>query len=191
MITILKYRILFITLLFGAFGGALSLLLKIEDLKTYYPSLAVLIALTVTLLISFLIKSKWNRHFRNNLKIAATVLFIFFLVAAFLHTYFIIDRTFEYREFDKVNRYVKGAYSETGINYRKEHPRQKDQEALYNGFEGPAGIEIFWTKESINKNIFLLIITYCCIIIFFVSCISLVTEILAAKYSRSTKRIHS
>ena len=89
MIAILKYRVLLITILFGAFGGALSLLLKIEDLKTYYPSLAILIALTVSLLISFLIKAKWNIRLRNQLKAISVVLFILFLAAAVLHTYYI------------------------------------------------------------------------------------------------------
>ncbi len=191
MIAILKYRILFITILFGAFGGALSLLLRIEDMKNYYPSLAVLIALAVTLLISFLIKAKWETKFRNNLKIAATALFVLFLISAFLHTYYVIDRTFEYREFDQVNRYVKGDYSAAAIEYKKKHLYQKDEEALYNEFGGTSGIEIYWTKESINKNILLLIMTYCCLVMFFVGCISLLVEILSSKYGKSTKKAHT
>lgn len=191
MITILKYRILFITLLFGAFGGALSLLLKIEELKTYYPSLAILIALSVSLLISFLIKAKWSSRFRNKLKVIVAVVFIFFLGTAFLHTFYIIDRTFEYRNFEEVNRYVKGDYSELAKQYKSQHPTLTDEEALYNDFGGPSGINVYWTKRSVDKNILLLIITYSMLILFFVACVSLLTEILAGKYSRSTKRIHA
>lgn len=188
MIAILKYRILLITILFGAFGGALSLLLKVEDMKTYYPSLAILISLAVSLLISFLIKAKWETRFRNKLKLAATVLFVLFLVSSFFHTYLIIDRTFEYREFDKMSRFVKGDYSAIASDYKTKHRYQTDEEALYNEFGGTEGIKIYWTKESVNKNIFLLIVTYCCIVLFFVSCISLLIEILSSKYSKSTKK---
>jgi hypothetical protein len=191
MLTILKYRVLFITILFGAFGGALSLLLKIEDLKNYYPSLAVLIALAVTLLVSFLIKAKWTRQYRNKLKVAATLLFVLFLGAVFFHTYYIINHTFEYREFDKMSRYVKGEYSETGLSYKKNHPYQRDEEALRNYFGGPSGIELLWTKDSINNNIFRLIISYCCLVMFFVGCISFLTEILADKYFKSIKKVHT
>jgi hypothetical protein len=191
MITILKYRILFITILFGAFGGALSLLLKIEDLKNYYPSLAFLIALIVTLLISFLIKARWRTEFRNKLKIASVILFLLFLGASFLHTYFIIDRTFEYREFDDVNRFVKGEYSAAALTFKKDHPNVKDEEALNKEFGGTSGIDIYWTKESINKNILLLIISYCCLVMFFVASVSLLTEVLSSKYGKSTKKIHT
>lgn len=191
MIAILKYRILFITVLFGAFGGALSLLLKIEELKKYYPSLAVLIALIVTLLISFLIKAKWGTRYRNKLKIISVILFFLFLGTAFLHTFYIIDRTFEYREFDTVSRFVKGEYSDAAKVFKKAHPNQTDKEALYNEFGGTSGIDIYWTKDSINKNILRLIISYCCIVMFFVACVSLLAEILAAKYGKSTKKIHN
>ena len=191
MITILKYRILFITLLFGAFGGALSLLLKIEDLKTYYPSLAILIALSVSLLISFLIKAKWSTRLRNKLKVIVAIVFFLFLGTAFLHTYYIIDKTFEYRNFEEVNRYVKGDYSAIAKQYKSQHPTLTDEEALYNDFGGSGGINIYWTKESVNKNILILIITYSMLILFFVACVSLLTEVLAGKYSKSSKRIHS
>lgn len=189
MIAILKYRVLLITILFGAFGGALSLLLKIEDLKTYYPSLAILIALTVSLLISFLIKAKWNIRLRNQLKAISVVLFILFLAAAVLHTYYIIDRTFEYREFDEVNRYVKGSYSSLAYDYKKKYPNLSDEEILYERLGGTSAIDVYWTKESINKNIFSLIITYCCIVLFFVACISLILEVIGSRYKKTKKKV--
>jgi hypothetical protein len=188
MITILKYRVALITLLFGAFGGALSLLLKVEDLKTYYPALAALIALTVSLLISFLIKAKWNTHFRNQLKAVSVVLFLLFLGTAGLHTYYIIDRTFEYKEFDEVNRYVKGSYSPMAYEYRKKYPNLSDEEILYQNLGGSTAIDVYWTKDSINKNIFSLIITYCCVVLFFVACISLLLEVSASRYKKQKKK---
>ena len=191
MLTILKYRVLLITAIFGAFGGALSLLLKVEDLKSYYPSLAALIALIVSLLISFLIKARWNTRHRNKLKIVSALLFGLFLATAFFHTYYVINDTFEYREFAKMTRYVKGEYTQAAINYKKGHPAEEDIDALKNYFGGTAGIGLFWTRTSINNNIFKLIVTYCCLVMFFVGAVSLVTEVLASKYSKSTKRVHS
>lgn len=191
MVTIIKYRILLITVLFGAFGGALSLLLKIEDLKSYYPSLAILIAFSVSLLISFLIKAKWSTHLRNQLKVIVAIVFFLFLATAFLHTYYIIGKTFEYRNFDEVDRYVKGDYSAAALTYKKKHPDLTDEEALYDDFGGVSGISIYWTPQSVNKNILILIISYCMVILFFVACVSLLTEILAGRYSKSSKRIYS
>ena len=75
MIALLKYRVLFITLLFTIFGGALSLLLKIDEMESYYPALAALIALSVSLLISLLTKGRWTTSFKNKVKITATLLF--------------------------------------------------------------------------------------------------------------------
>lgn len=191
METILKYRIAFITLLFSAFGGGLSVLLKIENLKNYYPAVAFLIALLVSLLISFLIKARWSTKFRNQLKIWSTGLFILFLGATAFHTYLIIDRTFEYQDFDVTNRYVKGEYSNYAMDIQKQYPNLTDQELLYNYFEGSNGIDVYWDKGSINKNVFWLILTYCGVVLFFVACVSLLTEILASRYGKSSKKIYS
>lgn len=188
MLDLLKYRVVFITLLFGAFGGALSLLLKIEELKNYYPSLAVLIALCVSLLISFLLKARWSTRLRDRLKIVAVLLFLLFVATAALHTYYIINRTFEYREFDEVNRYVKGNYTDTAIAYKKRFPFLKDEEILRDRLEGVTAIEIFWTKESINNNIFRLIASYCGLVLFFVASVTLLSEILATNYRKRTKK---
>jgi hypothetical protein len=188
METILKYRIAFITVLFGAFGGALSLLLKVEDLKNYYPALAALIALLVSLLISFLIKGRWSVPFRNQLKVWATGLFILFIGATILHTYYVITRTFEYEDFDVTNRYVKGEYSNSALDYQRQYPNLTDQEMLFHYFEGSAGRDIYWKKDTVDKNVFALILTYSGVVLFFVACISLLAEVLATKYTKSSKK---
>jgi hypothetical protein len=90
-----------------------------------------------------------------------------------------------------MSRYVKGNYTEAALSYKKEHPFQKDEEALNKFFGGPSGIELFWTEKSINTNLFKLIISYCCLVMFFVGSVSLLTEVLASKYSKSTKKIHT
>ncbi len=54
---------------------------------------------------------------------------------------------------------------------------------MVNCFESPEEKTEAWTEESINNNTIKLIISYCAVIIFFVGTVSLLTEILASKYS--------
>ena len=193
MIKLLKYRVLFITLLFGLFGGALSLLLKVDEMQTYYPALAMLIALCISLLISFLIKGKWNTSFRNKLKLTATILFIFFLISAAFHTYYFLNNTFKYAGFDgKEAYYVRGSiYTPAAIKCRQDHPAiTSDAGMLEICFEGTEGKMQAWTEQSINNNIMTLIISYCTVILFFVAVVSLLTEILALKYDKSNKKLY-
>ena len=192
MIQLLKYRVLFITLLFGLFGGALSLLLKIDEMQAYYPALASLIALCVSLLISFLIKSRWNTHFRNKLKLVATVLFVFFLIAAALHTSYFLNNTFKYEGFGgKTAYYVKGSvYTPAALKCRKDHPViTSDAAMLELCFEGTGGKGQAWTEQSINNNVLTLIVSYCTVILFFVAVVSLLVEILVLKYDKSNKKL--
>lgn len=193
MLVLLKLRVAFITLLFGLFGSALSLLLKIDELKNYYPALAALIALCVSFLISFLLKNKWNISFRNKIKKIAFLLFVLFLISSFIHTYFFINSVFKYKDFSgNISYYVKGSeYTQAAIKCRKEHPNiSSDAAMIVNCFESPEEKTEAWTEESINRNTLLLIISYCFVIIFFVGTISLLTEVLASKYSKSKRVIH-
>jgi hypothetical protein len=179
ILEILNNRVTYITLIFGAFGGALSLLLKIEELKTYYPSLSILIALLVSLLVSLLIKGKRGPKVRNRFKIAALVLFVLFLICAIQHTRYIINKSFEYHEFDETNRYVKGIYSDSGLATKKRYPSLNDEQILYQKMGGADGIKIFWTPVSVDNNIFLLVVSYCGIVLFFVASITFFLELLA------------
>lgn len=178
-------RVIFITLLFGLFGSALSYLLKIDELQSYYPGLASLIALCVSLLISFLIKGKWTTAFRNKIKGVAAILFTLFIIAALLHTYFFINSVFKYEDFNgNVSYYVKGnVYTQAALKCRKQHPEiNSDAAMMVSCFESPEQKTEAWTEESINNNVFKLIISYCAVIIFFVATVSSLTEILASKY---------
>lgn len=190
MIVLLKLRVVLITLLFGLFGGALSLLLNVDELHDYYAGLAALIALCVSLLVSFLIKAKWNVAYRNQLKKVSALLFFLFIIAAFMHTYLFINSVFKYKDFDNnISYYVKGTvYTQAALNCRKDHPTiSSDAAMMVNCFESPENKGDAWTEESINNNTVLLIISYCMVIMFFVGTVSLLGEILAARYSKSQK----
>lgn len=179
ILMVLNNRVTYITVLFGLFGGALSFLLKIEDMKTYYPALASLIALVISLLVSLLIKGKTDRKSKSRFKISAIILFLLFLGFAAIHTKYVITKTFEYHEFEEVNRYVKGAYSDTAYALKKRYPHLSDENMLYQKMSGVDSIKQYWTPESVETNIFILIATYCGLVLCFVAVITLMTEILA------------
>jgi hypothetical protein len=191
IIKVLNNRVTYITLIFGLFGGALSLLLKIQDMKTYYPALASLLALVVSLLVSLLIKGKRNPRIRNTFKFIAAVLFVLFVGCAIVHTNYIIKKTFEYHEFDEMNRYVIGDYSDAGLNMKRKYPMLTDEQILYQKMGGPDGIAIFWNKSSIDNNIFILIISYCGVIIFFVASVTFLTELLAEGDNTGKRKRHT
>lgn len=184
ILKVLNNRVTYITVLFGLFGGGLSLLLKIEDMKTYYPALASLIALVISLLVSLLIKGKRDRKSRNRFRISAVILFLLFLGFAAIHTKYVITKTFEYHEFDEVNRYVKGVYSDTAIALKKNFPQLSDEKMLYQKMSGVDSIKQYWTPESVDANLFILIATYSGLVLCFVAVITLMTEILAEEEGR-------
>ncbi len=194
MVTFLNLRVVFITLLFGLFGGALSYLLKIDELQSYYPALAALIALCVSLLISFLIKGKWTLAFRNKIKKIASLLLVLFIISAFVHTYLFINSVFKYEDFNgNISYYVKGSvYTQAAEKCRKEHPDISSDAAMMTAcFESPENKAEAWTEDSINNNVFGLIVSYCAVIIFFTGTVSLLTEILASKYTKAVKGVKS
>lgn len=192
MVSFLKYRVVFITLLFSLFGGALSLLLKIDEMQTYYPALAALIALSVSLLVSLLTKGKWTTSFRKKIKVAATVLFLLFLATIAFHTYYFINNTFKFVNFGgKVAYHVKGStYTDAALRCRADHPSEitSDAKMLELCFEGLPGKTDAWPEDSIKQNVFKLIASYSVVILFFVATISLLTEVLASKYTRHKQR---
>jgi hypothetical protein len=181
MTAILTKRVAFITLIFGAFGGALTLLLKIQEMQSYYPALGALIALLTSLLVSFLIIGKRNSKVMRQFKIAAALLFACFLACAVLHTRKVINHTFEYVEFDETNRYVKGNYSDSGLAIKKRYPTLNDEEILRQKMGGVDAIKIYWDASSVDNNVFLLILTYCGIVLFFVAAVTFLTEVLSER----------
>ncbi|TAL44339.1 MAG: hypothetical protein EPN92_08985 [Chitinophagaceae bacterium] len=191
--TILQYRVAFITALFAIFGGALTLLLQIDEMETYYRSLAPLLALVVSLFISFMLKMKWSTKARNFLKVIISVLFGLLLIAVYMYTKFFLKATFPFRDSeDKVAYYVKGdkdSYTQVATDFRKKNPGiTSDAEMIRMGFEGPHNKRYAWTEESISNNILWLITGYCIVVILFVGAVSFLSEILSLKYPKSTKR---
>ena len=194
MSSFLKFRVAFITALFALFGSALTMLLQIDEMKSYYQSLAPLLALVISLFISFMIKMKWGRKARNLLKVIVSVLLVFLLFAIFFYTRFFLTATFPFSDNSgKVSYYVKGdknSYTKIALDFKEKNPSiTSDSELIRNGFEGPHNKRFAWTEESISDNILWLIAGYCIVIILFVGVISLLTEILVLKYPKSTKRV--
>ena len=190
---LLKYRVALITLLFGAFGGALTFLLQIDEMENYYRALAPLLALVVSLLISFLLKMKWGTKARNILKVIAAVSFVFLLISIFFYTRLFLAATFPFANSDgKTSYYVRGdkdAYTQLALDFKNKNPGiTSDSEIIRNGFEGPHNKRFVWAEESISKNLLCLIAGYCVIVILFVGIISMLSEIQVLKYSQSTRK---
>lgn len=191
MIKLLKYRAALLTVLFGLFGGAVSQLLLIDEMAWYYTALASILALVVNLLVSFLLKGRWNIRMKNYTKITTVLFFFALLTALFLHTKYFIEGTFPYRDFeDQVSYYVKGSeYTAIAKEFKKASPDiQSDADLVREGFGSPAEKGKVWTEQSINETKLKLISTYCLIIIFFVSLISILLEVLMGRYGKTTSK---
>lgn len=192
MTALFKYRILFITGIFAAFGGALKLLLQIDELQTYYSSLAPLLALIVSFLISFLLKAKWTVSLRNKLKIVSIVLFAAVIIVVFFYTRLFIKSTFKFVDYkDQVSYHVKGlksSYTKLALDYKKTHPEvTSDEKLVALGFEGPHNKKFIWEEDSINDNLLLLISGYCLLVILIVAELSFIIEILNYKSKKREK----
>lgn len=189
MIKLLKYRAALLTVLFGLFGGAISKLLVIDEMAWYYTALASIIALVVNLLVSFLLKGRWNTQVKNYTKITSILLFLALIVTVFLHTKYFIEGTFTYRGYDnEISYYVKGnEYTPVAIEFKKANPYvQSDSDLIREGFGSPDEKYKAWTEESINETKLKLISTYSLIIIFFVGLISILIEVLMGHYGKAT-----
>lgn len=192
MISLLKYRAALIALIFGLFGGAISYLLKIEELAFYYTALATLIALVVNLMVSFMLKGKWNTHTRYSVKAVCLFLFAGLILILYTHTRYFLEGTFPYRDFEgQVSYYIKGTeYTPVAKDFKLENPYiQSDEDLIREGFGSPDEKDKVWTQESINNVWLKLITSYSLIVILFVALISILIEILMSKYGRSTKKL--
>lgn len=191
MIKFLQYRAALLTVLFGLFGGALSKLLVIDDFTWLYPAIASLIALTVSLMVSFLLKGRWSKKLKNNIKIACIILFVAFLTTLFLHTKFFIETTFASSDYDgEVTYHVKGnEYTSAAMEFKQSHSYiESDDDLVREGFGLEDGKDKVWTKESIVKNQVKLISTYILTTMFFVALISILIEVLMGQYGKSTRK---
>lgn len=192
MIILLKYRAIFIGLLFGLFGGALTKLLAIDELAFYYTALASIIAIVVNLMVSFMLKGKWNTHVKYSVKAVCIFLFLALIIALYSHTNYFLRGTFPYRDFeDQVSYYIKGnEYTPIAIKFIEENPYiQSDEDLIREGFGSPDEKDKVWTQASINSNWMKLLTSYSLVIMFFVALVSILLEILINKYGKSTKKI--
>lgn len=192
MIILLKYRAIFIGLLFGLFGGALTKLLAIDELAFYYTALASIIAIVVNLMVSFMLKGKWNTHVKYSVKAVCIFLFLALIIALYSHTNYFLRGTFPYRDFeDQVSYYIKGnEYTPIAKKFIEENPYiQSDEDLIREGFGSPDEKDKVWTQASINSNWMKLLTSYSLVIMFFVALVSILLEILISKYGKSTKKI--
>lgn len=191
MIKLLQYRAALLTVLFGLFGGALSKLLVIDEMTWYYTALASIIALVANLLVSFLLKGRWSTRMKNNTKITSVLLFLAFITSLFMHSKYYIESTFSYSGYDdELSYYVKGnEYTAVAKEFKQAHPYiESDADLVREGFGSPTEKGKVWTVESINQNKLKLISTYSLIIIFFVSLISILIEVLMGHYGKTTTK---
>lgn len=191
MIKLLKYRAALLGVLFGLFSNGLSQLFPIDGMTGYYTALASLLALVVNMLVSFLLKGQWNKAMRNRVKITSVVLFFGLIAAVCLHTKFFHDCTFPYEDFDgKVTYYIKGdEYTPLAKEFIRTHPViQSDEDLIREGFLAPENRDVVWTKDSIKKNTFKLAFSYGLFVLVFVSIVSILTEVLAGRYGKTTTK---
>lgn len=191
MIKLLKYRAALLGVLFGLFGNGLSQLFMIDEMTLYYTALASLLALVVNLLISFLLKDRWNKAMRNRVKVASVVLFFGLIASVYMHTKYFIECTFPYEDFDgKVSYYIKGdQYTDVGQKAKRKHPNiQSDADLMREAFVSPDNKDVVWTEDSIGKNTLKLITSYTVFVLVFVSIVSILTEVLVGRYGKTTTK---
>lgn len=192
MIKLLQYRAALLAVMLGLFGGAISKLLVIDELTGYYTALASIIALVVNLLVSFLLKGRWNTKLKNNIKKICLALFIVLVGFFYMHTKHFIEYTFPYSDFENnVSYHVKGReYTFAAKKFKEEHPYiVSDADLVREGFGSPDEKGKIWTQESIDKNWLSLVLSYSLVVIFFVGLVSVLIEVLISQYGKSTEKL--
>ncbi|RTL60263.1 MAG: hypothetical protein EKK37_05345 [Sphingobacteriales bacterium] len=182
MLSILKSRVILVTALFGVFGGALSLLLKIDEMQRYYVALSMLVAFLISLLLSFLLKGSLKGRMKQTLKIILSVGFVLFIVSALYHTKIFLEKTmaYHYPAGSRTSYLVKANnYSEDGKKRKALNAAMTDEELLYQQLGGPGGKRHLWDSGEIDSNTFSLITSYIILIIFFSGSVFALLEILS------------
>lgn len=187
----MQYRAALVTVMFGLFGGAISNFLVIEEYSWIYFGIASILGLTVNLLVSFLLKSRWSTGIKNNIKIVCIFLFTALVVNLYMHTKFFLERTFAYKDFNnEVTYYVKGTeYTHLAKEFKLANPQiESDADLIMEGFGSPLEKGKVWTEASIIDSWLKLISSYALFIIFFVALISVLIEVLMGQYGKSTAK---
>ncbi len=190
MLSILKSRVVLVTALFAAFGGGLSLLLKIDEMQSYYIALSSLVAFLISLLLSFLLRGTFKKKQKQMLKIILSVGFVCFIVAALYHTNLFLNATSPYRFPPGTTSYLVRAddYSINGKTYKGKYPSLADDQILYMHLGGSGGKTFLWEQRDINSNTFKLITSYIILLIFFAGTVFALLEILALYYAPSVRK---
>jgi hypothetical protein len=169
MFFILRYRVMVLTIFFGALGIALALILKLDELKWYYIVGTPLLALVIGMLSSFLTDTVWNKRLREKAIWVSLVLGLLFFAALFFHLRVYNNGSFRYKDVKGVTRtYIKGyEYTPIAKKYKTANPAlSSDADLLYEGFGGIEGKSYVWTQASIRQTTFQFIISYGIVILF-------------------------
>ncbi len=187
LLSLLKSRVVLVTFLFAAFGGALTLLLKIDEMQRYYIALSSLVALLMSLLLSFLLKGMVKKKQKLILKAVLSAGFICFIGSALYHTNLFLNATIPYRyPVGSTSYLVKAnAYSKQGEKFREKYPSLADDQLLYMHLGGAPGKTFLWEQRDINANTFKLITSYIILLVFFAGSVFALLEILVMYYAPS------
>ena len=184
MSLLLKYRIPALVIFFAGLGLAISLIVKLGELKWYYIAGTPLLALVVGLLGYFFTDTAWNKKLREKEIWVSTVLGLLFFAALFFHQRIYNTGTFRYKDINGVARtYIKGySYTPIAIKFKTAHPAiSSDAELLYEAFGGIEGKSDIWSETSIRQTTWHFIISYCCGIL---SLSALISWILGVAYEK-------
>src|SRR5437868_2028921 len=134
MTVILRYRIVFITAFFALLGVVMATLVNADELKWYYILLSPLLALLVSALLLFLMKSKRGQRISKSIRLIAVLTLVAALIALFSYIGRFNHSTFRFAHGDGIVTYhVKGdpsAYSEAARAFRQDNPGISDDELI-------------------------------------------------------------
>jgi hypothetical protein len=187
MLQLIKYRLAVVTLLFAAFGGALATIIGIDELRLQYVGLACLITFVINLLVSFLLKQKWEKRYKQRLQVISFAIFVLLITAIAFHVYFFQSNTFRYIGFNKQESYhVKGeSFTYLGDSLSRSHPTMEPAEILSKYLGGPQQASSLWKQETITSNVLILLASYGSIVICFSFLVSILVETLALKFPKT------
>ncbi len=186
---LIRYRVLIIAAFFALVGIALSVLVKVEELRWYYISLAPLLAVLVGFLILFLLKKESSKRILGKLKSIAVAFFAAFIIGLFFYISLFNRSTFQFVHANgKATYHIKGnktSYSEAALAFKKQNPGISDDELIRLGFVNPDNKKWAWSEDSIKKNSLSLVIGYCILIVLLAAFLSFISESLAQKSVRN------
>ena len=185
---LLRYRVFVITGLFLLLGIGASLLAKAEELKLSFILLAPLLALAVSALLLFLMKSGKGKKLSSSLRLVALVNFVAMVATLVFYLNLFNRTTFRFVHGDgSITLHVKGnkaCYSEAALQCKKENPGISDEELISLCFTNPMYKNWAWSEDCIKKNQLWLVGGYCLVVLLLGSFFSFIGEYFAWKANR-------